>query len=301
MLRKAFLATSALVVASSMAVAGTHQLTHQSLATLKQMHRNNLVKKGMIVSQKGIALGVRFQGQTHGVGKPAKFVPGTGYTNFSKSPNALFISWFGWFGGATSAQSGPFSGSFCESYSGSVCINRYKYRYSISDQIHQSAAQPFHGKGSATSLTVATAQYSGSGGAHAGLYSDNGGAPGGQLGGGDYNSAPAFTGLCCSSVETVTFPTVVLSKKKQYWVVVSQNSDGANGRVAWEGQARDWTQYPGGEDYNANIHEVIQSTYGTTRFNNFYTYHTSFNSSTGGWIHTSSFTFEAQPGAFSVN
>jgi len=292
-----------------MAFANAHP-THRSLTTIKQVQRNALISKGMVMSRHGsglLALGVKFQGKSTVQGKAAKNLPPhSGFSNFGE-PNALFVSWFGWFGGGTHVASGPYSGSFCYSYSGSNCVNHYKYKDFFSETIQQSAAQPFAGKGSATSVSIGAEQYSGSGGATVGIYTNTTNCaqsgiscPGNALGTGSFSTAVAFTGQCCSGLDTVSIsPSVKLSKKKSYWVVVSRNGS-ANGRVAWNGQASNWTAL-GGEDYKYTLTEVIDDTYHTTRFGGHSTYKTTIHDSSNGWIHTAAYSYAEPSAGFSVN
>jgi hypothetical protein len=307
MFMKTLLATSALVVASSMAVANTHPVQKPTLKQLEAQHRDHLIAKGIVVNDKGFQLAVHALGHADGNVKNAKVLPPKkGFGTLSDETNALFVSWFGWFAGAT-AEKSDFSGSFCYSYNASdVCINHYKYKESFSDNIHQSAAQPFTGATKAKGVSVGAAQYSGSGGAEVAIYTDNGGNPGTSLAHGAFSSAPAFTGQCCSSLETVTFKKPLkLTATSQYWVVLSQNGS-ANGRVAWQGQATNWTSL-GGEQYNYTLAEKILETYGTTAHHDYCgsghncTYKTTINESSGGWIHTSAYSYSEPSGGFRLD
>lgn len=325
MFTKALLATSALIVASSMAFAHAQAPTkQQAIQNTLKLQRQALAAKGIITNKQGAQIAVRAMGKSNGVGSAAKFIPNAtsgNYSNFGKSKNALFISWFGWFAGGTSGASN-FSGSFCYSYSANgACINHYKYHDQASYTISQSAAQPFkaHG-GSATSISVGAAQYSGSGGMKIALYTNKvatstspcgtvvgfsssaaASCPGTKLASATFSSPPAYTGLCCSGLDTVSIAATKLAKHKQYWVVLSRN--GSNkGRIAWNGQASNWTAYPGGEGYNDRYKDKIDDTYHTTARDTYKgTYKTTINQNTQGWVHALSFTYEAQPGAFSVN
>jgi hypothetical protein len=301
MFRKTLIATSALVAASSVAFASQHVVLPKGQTMQSLMHKAMSKKMpGVIFSKNNTPVAIRAQiGKGHAVGHEAKFMPPGKINDFSKSKNSLYLSWFGWFGGANHIQYGPSTYSYCFEYSGNTCISGYYEKFSEKVNIAQSAAQPFTGAKSASSVSIAAAQYSGSGGASVSIYDDNNSAPGTKVAGGSFSTAPAFTGLCCSAVETVNFKPVSLNKKKQYWVVVSGN--GSNGRVAWLGQSANWTAYPNGEDYNETGSTVVNLTYRTDCCGYHETIHTTYHSGTGGWIHTSSFTYEAQPGAFSVN
>jgi len=305
---KTLLATSALVVASSMAVAATHQIHTPTLNQLKASQREHLIAKGIVVNEKGFQLAVRALGHSDGNAKNGKALPpkSKGVGTLSDETNALFVSWFGWFAGGTSVKS-DYAGSFCYSYNASdVCINHYKYKESFSENIHQSAAQPFTGAKKAAGVSIGAAQYSGSGGAAVAIYSDNAGNPGNKVAGagGAFSTAPAFTGQCCSGLETVTFKkSVKLTPADQYWVVVSQNGS-ANGRIAWNGQASNWTAL-GGEQYNYTLSEKIYETYGTTAHTYYCgghcTYKTTINENSGGWIHTSAYSYSEPSGGFRID
>jgi hypothetical protein len=302
MFRTTLLVTSALVVASSMALANQNGKLPQG-KTIQSLSRDFISKKmpGAVFGKNNTPIGIRAPvSLVKGAhGKEALAVPG-GTGDFSKSKNALFLSWFGWFAGATSEQLGPSTYSYCYSYSGNgKCVSGYYEKISEKVNIQQSAAQPVTGLSSAKSIQIGAEQYSGSGGGSVGIYSDSGGVPGAELGGGKFNSAPAYTGLCCSGLQTIKIkPALTLNPSSQYWVVVSKN--GSAGRVVWDGSNSNFTAFPTGEDYNEVGSTVENFTYKTYRSGYHDTVHTTYHSSTGGWIHTSSFTFEEQPGAFEI-
>jgi hypothetical protein len=302
MFRNTLLVTSALVVASSVAFASQHvKLPHgQTLQGLTREFVSNKMP-GVVFSKNNTPIAVRSTVSVKGAhGKDPIFVPG-GTGNFSKSKNALFLSWFGWFAGATSEQLGPSTYSACYSYSGGGnCISGYYERISEKINIQQSGAQPVTGITGAKEIQIGAEQYSGSGGAKVALYTDAGGVPGTRLGGGAFNTAPAYTGMCCSGLQTVKIKPAItgLNPSSQYWVVVSKN--GTGGRVAWNGQDSTWASFPTGEDYNETGTTVENFTYKTYRSGYHDTVHTTFHSSTGGWIHTSSFSWEASNAAFNI-
>jgi len=316
MFMKTLLATSALVVASSMAVAATHPATKPTLSVLKQMDREHAISKGIVVNQKGFQLGAHVLGHVNGTGKNAKqsgysTPKGGGYSNLSTETNALFVSWFGWFAGGTNIHS-AYSGSFCYSYSGNgACINHYKYKVSETENISQSAAQPFTGAKKASQVQLGAEQYSGSGGAEVDLDANTAACgpgtascPGSKLAHGSFPTPVAFTGQCCSGLQTVALnKKVKLSPTSQYWVVLKANGS-PSGRVAWNGQASNWTSL-GGEQYNYTLYEKIAETYGTTAHTNYCGgvchYNTTINENSGGWIHTSAFSYDEQSGGFSVD
>ncbi|HTT84930.1 MAG TPA: hypothetical protein VMF67_15750 [Rhizomicrobium sp.] len=295
------------MAATSMAYASQQHVKLPHGQTMQQLIRQPMLKKmpGAVFGTKTNApIGVKFEGvvEKGAVGKQPMHLPKhAAVGNFSLSPNALFLSWFGWFGGAADIQYGPSTYSYCYSYSsGGKCVSGYYEKYSEKVNIKQSAAQPFTGAKKATGVSIGAEQYSGSGGATVGIYS--GSTPTTKLASGSFSTAPAFTGLCCSGLETVTFKKpITLNKKNTYWVVVSGNPSAGSGRVAWNGQALNWTTYPAGEEYNETGSTVVNLTYLTYRSNYHETIHTTYHSGTGGWIHTSSFTYEEQPGAFQIN
>jgi hypothetical protein len=316
MLRKVLLTTSALVIAGSVALADPHGTLRSgpTLASLLQQHRDALKRKGMILDRKGVPIAVErwpslAPGRTgaHGESAPSSlFEKHDSYSNFGKK-NALFLFWFGWFAGNASTHS-AFSGSYCYSYNSShtQCINHYKYKESFSDVIHQSAAQPFTGLKAASSISIAVAQYSGTGpAARVGLYSNHGvtascpsSCPGSPIVGasGTFNAT--------GDVVTVKFSLVSLKKKSRYWVVL--NGVGTDGRVAWLGENSNFTASEfSGEDYKYSLHEKIHESYGTTAHTYYCgghcTYKTTINESSNGWIHTAAYGPGEWPGAFSIN
>ncbi|HTT82237.1 MAG TPA: hypothetical protein VMF67_02025, partial [Rhizomicrobium sp.] len=163
------------------------------------------------------------------------------------------------------------------------------------------------GLDSARSVTIAAAAYSGAGDGKIAIYSSAqcaasaASCPGTSIPGasGTFSTHSQFV-FCCSALVTVKFPPVKLDKKNTYWVVVSGNG-AHSGRVGWFGQSGNWTQFPNGEGYNETGSTVVNLTYKTFRSGYHETVHTTYHTSTGGWIHTNSYTYDEQPGAFSVN
>jgi len=316
MFRTTLLTTSALVVATSLALA-TGQLGRMSHPTrmeiAKEAMRRAFERKmpGVIFDRKNgtpIAIRLPLDPGNQGKGGEAKSVPRGKWSNFSKSKTALYIPWFGWFAGNVDIQYGPSTYSYCYSYSsGGKCVSGYYEKFSEKVNIAQSAAQPFAGLDSARSVTIAAAAYSGAGDGKIAIYSSAqcaasaASCPGTPIPGASGTfSATTHYGPCCSELITVNFPPVKLDKKKTYWVAVSGNG-ADSGRVVWFGQSSNWTQYPNGEDYSEAGSTVINLTYKTFRSGYHETIHTTYHSGTNGWIHTASFSYEEQPGAFSVN
>lgn len=315
MLRKTLLVTSALIVAGSMAFAspkGTPRPGHHTIAQIRQLQREALAKKGFILDKRGIPIAILRPpvspgSRTAAVGEAVPlFTPGhhNSYSNFSKSKNALYITWFGWFAGDTAINS-TFSGSFCYSYSGSTCINHYKYTDHISETVSDSVAAPFSGVESASSISLGISGGPGKVAIHENHVATSSNpcatpsgapsCPGKRIKGA--SGTFSGTGSGFFPVATVSFNPVNLRKKARYWVV--PDGDAGN-RLVWGAEASNWTGLEPTADYKASIHEVINSTYGTTRYNNWYTYHTSFNSSTNGWVSTADMGPD-WPGAFSIN
>jgi len=240
---------------------------------------------------------------THGDSKDKKiFTPG-GVGDFSKSPNARVISYFGWLASKSGPHtSGPYS--YCYQYNNSnTCISGYKYSY-IYNSDTRSAAQPFTGVAKASQVAIYAEQYSGSGGGTISIYKDNSGAPGTLVAGatGTFTSPPAFLGnFSAGELQTVTFPKVKLNKANQYWVVVSGGS--TNGAVAWDAQDSNFTTdaaYTMGEDFNDQYSYTFHEHYFTAGGYN-YTYNTPYSGGSGGWIVTAAGFYGDPSGAFSVN
>jgi hypothetical protein len=316
------LATTALVAATSLAFAANHGHLPkgQTPAVIKQLREKSM--PGVVLGSRNLPIAVRAQKVAAGAhGKPAVHVPGGGgYSNFSKSKNALFLSWFGWFVSNRQGASGPYSYSYCYSYNStySQCLNYANVTYSFSYKVKQSAAQPFNHVASAKSISVGSEGYDIGGGygskGKVGIYSNSttcgtpygyssstpASCPGAAVAGASGTfSGPSYTGLCCSGLETVNFNQTSLSKKKQYWVVMSAN--GKNNWLVWNGQDSDFTQYPWGEDYKVAGSSKFHETVVTQNNGNSSTYHDTYTFNTHGWVHVNPFTFEEQQAAFSVN
>jgi hypothetical protein len=318
MLRKAFLTTTALIAASSLALGGPNKPMRPPAtpAMLRQQHRDALVRKGMILNPKGVPIAVfrppvspSRNSAPNRAAQPPLFVPGKHdhYSNFG-ARNALYMAWFGWFARKNATHSTP-SGSFCYSYSGTTCINHYKYKESFTDNMVLSAAQPFSDLKAASSISLGVAAYSGSAEGAVALYSNTtacassatASCPGNPVAGASGGFvAPPNSGYCCGDIRTVTFTPVHLRKAKKYWVVVSANTGSG---VLWFGENGNLTiSAPRGEYYNYTITEVLRETYGTTRYHNsHYTYHFSTHGGSNGWIHTAGFSLAEVGGAFAIN
>ena len=321
---KALLATTALVAASSLAFAANHghMPKGQTPAIIKTLKEKAM--PGVILNSKGVALGIRAQVKagSNAHGMPAKHLPASGgYSNFSKSKNALFLSWFGWFASNRAAASGPYSYSYCYSYNSNFtqCLNYAHVSYSFSYKVKQSAAQPFKGVSTASQISAGSERYGGLGGqAKLGIYANKkatsaspcgtpfgysssaaASCPGKKVASGTFSTSVSFTGLCCSGLQTVTFSPVTLTAKKQYWVVMSGGSKG--NWVVWNGQDSDFTAFPTGEQYKvagtSHFHEKVT----TTRSGHTSVYNNTFSFNTHGWVHINPFSFIEQQAAFSVN
>jgi len=320
MFRTTLLTTSALIAATSLAIA-TGQFEKMSHATrmeiVKEAVRRAFERKmpGVIFDRKSgtpMAIQLPLDPGKQGKGGDARVVPRRKVDNFSKSKKSLYIPWFGWFAGNADMQYGPSTYSYCYSYSaGGKCVSGYYEKFSEKVNIAQSAAEPFTGLDRARSVTIAAAAYSGAGDGRIAIYesaqcaASAASCPGTAIPGasGTFSSAPAYTGLCCSAVEAVNFPSARLDKKKTYWVVVNGKGETGPDHLIWFGQSSNWTEIPNSNimAYNESGTTVVNLTYKTFRSSYHETIHTTYHSSTGGWIHTTSYTYEEEPGAFSVN
>lgn len=326
MITKTLLATTALVAASSMAFAGWHGTLprgqtwqqHQQLrreALLKQMPGVRLDKNNVVIAR------VFTTTSKNAVGHDAKVLPhGSKVDNFSKSKNALFLSFFGWAVSNRSA-SNHYSGSYCISYGqNGSCLNYEQYKEQYKDTNQQSRAEPFKGLKSASEITVAAAQQSGTtGGYTVGIYSNHttttsqpcGGGGNGYselsapscptgtaLAAGTYSTPPTWTGLCCSALHTVTFSPITLNKKSQYWVVMT--APGTTNTVYWNGQDTNFSTLPPGSLYKYAYSSSYKDTYKTTKSGHSNTAHGSYHTSTKGWVHAISYSVEDTNPAFAV-
>jgi hypothetical protein len=306
MFRKSLLAKSALVVASSvvssLALAADEHVTPSQKAIVRAMgqllSRDALGKRGMVLNQDGVPIGIRAPISARkalGTG-PAKNPPGgRGYSNFSKDKNALFLSWFGWFAGDSHSS---------YKYSHHTSSYQQVSVFTVTRHLQQSVAEPFTGLKSVGEISLGAEQYSGTGGATVGLYSNAACAsgtpscPGNAITSASLQSPPAFTGLCCSGLETVSIAPTALNKKSTYWIVVGSN--GSNGRVTWNGQNDNFTAPPTGAAYKYEGTTVYHTTsydylIGTT----FFSQHT-VHANSNGWIHLNSFSYGEQQAAFHV-
>ena len=317
MFRTTLLTTSALIVATSLALA-TGQFEKMSHATRAEFVREAMRRvferkmPGVIFDRKsGTPMAIRLQFDAGKQGKrgEARGVPRRKVDNFSKSKNALYVPWFGWFAGNANIQYGPSSYSACYSYSANgKCVSGYSYRISEKVNMQQSAAELFTGLNTARSVTIAAAAYSGAGDGRIAIYGSGqcaasaASCPGTAIPGasGTFSSAPAYTGLCCSAVETVNFPSAKLDKKKTYWVVVNGKGETGPDHLIWFGQSSNWTIIQQHMAYNEIGTTVVNYTYKTFRSGYHETVHTTHHTGTGGWIRTDAFSFE-EPAAMSVN
>jgi len=308
MFRKTLLATSALVVASSMALASQHAVPTGK--ALRAMH------EGRALAQPGLILGKDMMPIAVNAAKPGNnaqgnkiFTPGA-KSDFSKAPNARVLSYFGWLAGKSGPHtSGPYS--YCFAYSGSKCISGETYSY-VYNSATRSAAQPFTGEKKASVVAIYAEQYSGTGGGTISIHNNTTSGcgyattscPGTAVAGasGTFTSPPAFTGnFSAGELQTVTFPSVKLTKTNTYWIVVSGGA--SNGTVAWNGQDSNFTSQTTfgqvGEDFNDKYSYTFHEHY-YTRSGYTQNYNTPYSGGTGGWIQTSAFAGD-ESGAFSVN
>jgi len=325
MFRKTLLATSALVVASSMALASQHQTLPRGTMpkTIQQLRHDAIVKRmpGVILNRNNVPVGIRVSLSAIKQGAKGKDVQphdaAAVYSNFSTEKNARFMAWFGWYG-SNSASNPHGSYSFCISYSGSNCLRYEDVKYSDHLNSVRDAAQPFKTKGVAFiahSISIGAEEYGAIGGnGKVGLYTNHTSTSTSPCGTASYSKAascPASpiagasgtftapsTTLCCTGLETVTLTTdPTLTKKTQYWVVMTGN--GAGNQLIWNGQAAAWNKATTTEDFQENGTTVYHTTVKTTGGYS-HVYNTTYHSSTGGWIHVVAFSNGEQAGAFSV-
>jgi hypothetical protein len=244
MLRTSLLATTALVVGASLAMAGGFKAPPKAIP--QQQHKGLIatVKHNGIANQ-GIIINTNHKGAVHNVAP--HFVPGT-YNNLSSETNAQFVSWYGFY-----------ASNSCYSY---YYSSNYHYFYCFSEN----TAVPITGAGK-KAKTVSVPVYRFAGTFDVSILKDSGGLPGNAISIGSVSGVS--TSYCCSALQTAAMsPKKVLAAATPFWVNVTSNGGGG----LWLTEDSD---YSVGQpyDFHYSFFETYNFGSGT------YTY-----SSTSGWL-----------------
>jgi len=233
MLRKTLLVTTALVLGASVAYAGqkhfslTNSKAAQKLLTIG--HPGSMVKglsSGVVTSARG----------TKPVHNVTPHLDSAVFSNFSKSANGQYISWYGF---RAEAASSCYTSSIYHS-----CI-----------QVHADNALAFTPAASVTTkkTTVAMFSYFPSATYAVNIYSDAAGLPGATLAT-SKTFSDSDTGLCCTAVRTVGIKAN-LTAGTTYFLGLVGSSAGSNGGWNMEdtnlsGSAVDYYHYKEHLTYN---------------------------------------------------
>jgi hypothetical protein len=188
MIKQALLSSAALVLASTVAFAGTAHAPKGMIVT-KSLHGKPIM--GMISNHKAIRV-------VHGQHQPLP----AGFGNLSDMPNAPFISWYSYYVYGANANSG--------------------YPFQIATPFTAPAKQRV------TGVDVGLAAYYAGLYGYTGnvsIYDDAGGVPGEQMGkAGKITAAETTWGPCCNLTHAAV-KKVKIKSGKQYWVVVQADDD----------------------------------------------------------------------------
>jgi len=261
MFKGAIMVTTALVVATSMALAAGQGSTNSGPAHKTRVAKS-LVQVGKV--SRGFAPALLNTKPGTRPGKSADWqdirTRGKTFDNFSRSANALFLSWYGW---AAQANTGSGIGYHCTSTS---C-----YSVGITYSVHQGAALKLTGTGNEVKKIELGAfeqqNYPSCvswGSCHGGmgsvaLYSNaTGSACAGTSSHGIAPSCPgtaiknasgtfsaaAPSALCCDVI-SVPIHKTTLAAGTQYWLYVTGGPGGDNA-IAWDSEDSDFSQNPMG-------------------------------------------------------
>ena len=244
MYKTALLATTALVVGASVAMAGVHKAPPGGVHMIPHKDILNTVTKNKGFGNQGIVL--KTQKGAHVVNHQPVVLPGT-FSNLSNDANAQFVSWYGFY-----------ASSSCFSYYGSA-------NYHYFECFYENSAVPFTGAGKAIKK-ISDPVYAGSGGFRTGVYSDASGSPGGLIHGG--SGTGVSTSYCCTALQTTAIHKTVAALGTPYWTEVTSSG----GYSLW---LTEDTDYSTGQHYDWHYGYFETYNFGSGTFT------TSYNS---GWI-----------------